>query len=81
MRDGVILRADENDLPSANIQYMFVFRHGGYYVGGTPEPQRIFRNLDTWGGPGPYFEEITEEVFNDFLARSPSMAPATTGER
>ena len=41
-----------------------LFANGGdYYTGGTPEPQRIFRNLDTWSGAGPYFEEITDEIF------------------
>lgn len=31
--ERVILRTDELDAPSANIQYMFVFTYGGYYFG------------------------------------------------
>jgi hypothetical protein len=31
--EQVVLRADENDPPTANIQYMFVIPYGGYYVG------------------------------------------------
>ena len=31
--EQVILRADERDPPTSNIQYMFVMQHGGYYLG------------------------------------------------
>ncbi|MBA3482023.1 MAG: hypothetical protein H0T51_09430 [Pirellulales bacterium] len=31
--EQVILRADEQDPPTSNIQYMFVIQHGGYYLG------------------------------------------------
>ena len=31
--EQVILRADEQDPPTSNIQYMFVTQHGGYYIG------------------------------------------------
>lgn len=31
--ERVILRADEHDTPTANIQYMLVIRQGGYYLG------------------------------------------------
>ena len=31
--EQVVLRADEKDPPTANIQYMFVIPYGGYYVG------------------------------------------------
>jgi hypothetical protein len=32
-REQVVLRADDNDPPTANIQYMFVMQYGGYYLG------------------------------------------------
>jgi hypothetical protein len=31
--EQVILRADDHDPPTANIQYMFVIQYGGYYIG------------------------------------------------
>jgi hypothetical protein len=31
--EQVVLRADHNDPPTSNIQYMFVMQHGGYYLG------------------------------------------------
>ena len=31
--EHVVLRADTKDLPTANIQYLFVMPYGGYYVG------------------------------------------------
>jgi hypothetical protein len=31
--EQLILRADEKDPPTANIQYLFVIPHGGYYLG------------------------------------------------
>jgi hypothetical protein len=31
--EQVILRADDQDPPTANIQYMFVIQYGGYYIG------------------------------------------------
>jgi hypothetical protein len=31
--EQVIVRADEKDTPTANIQYMFVMQYGGYYLG------------------------------------------------
>ncbi|MCE9578495.1 MAG: VCBS repeat-containing protein [Deltaproteobacteria bacterium] len=40
-----------------------VFANGGDYASaGTPEPQRIFRNLGNWGAAPPHFEEITSAV-------------------
>ncbi len=31
--EQLVLRADEKDPPTSNIQYMFVMQHGGYYLG------------------------------------------------
>jgi hypothetical protein len=31
--EQVVLRADREDPPTSNIQFMFVIRHGGYYLG------------------------------------------------
>ena len=31
--EQVVLRADAKDSPTANVQYLFVIRYGGYYVG------------------------------------------------
>jgi hypothetical protein len=31
--EQVVLRADDRDSPTSNIQYMFVMKHGGYYLG------------------------------------------------
>jgi hypothetical protein len=31
--EQVVLRADEKDPPTSNIQFLFVMQHGGYYIG------------------------------------------------
>ncbi len=31
--EQIVLRADDKDPPTSNIQYMFVMQHGGYYLG------------------------------------------------
>lgn len=50
-----------------------LFANGGnYFTGGTPEPQRVFRNTGNAPGEGPNFTEITDTVFgagNDRLSR------------
>jgi hypothetical protein len=41
-----------------------LFANGGAYATpGAPEPQRVFRNLGAWTGPGPLVEEISTAVF------------------
>jgi hypothetical protein len=41
-----------------------LFANGrGYSSPGTLEASRVFRNRNAWGGAGPYFEEITSQVF------------------
>ena len=50
-----------------------LFANGGnYFTGGTPEPQRVFRNTGNDPGEGPNFTEITDTVFgadHDRLSR------------
>ena len=41
-----------------------LFANGGdYFTGGTPEPQRVFRNTTVPPGTNPNFTEITDTVF------------------
>jgi uncharacterized protein (TIGR03382 family) len=41
-----------------------LFANGGDYdAAGTPEPQRVFRNLGNWDAAPPHFEEISASVF------------------
>jgi hypothetical protein len=36
---------------------------GGYFTAGTPEAQRVFKNLGNWSAAPPHFMEITTTVF------------------
>jgi hypothetical protein len=41
-----------------------LFANGGdYFTGGTPEPERVFKNLGNWADNAAHFEEITTDVF------------------
>jgi FG-GAP-like repeat len=42
---------------------IFFANGGNYSDAGTPEPQRVFRNLGNWAGAGPHFQEISSTVF------------------
>jgi len=47
-----------------------LFANGGdYYDAGTPEAQRVFRNLGNWTAAPPHFEEITTTVFGTAATR------------
>ncbi|HVV87201.1 MAG TPA: VCBS repeat-containing protein [Kofleriaceae bacterium] len=47
-----------------------VFANGGDDDhAGTPEPQRVFRNLGNWAQAGPHFAEITGAVFGAAATR------------
>jgi len=47
-----------------------LFANGSdYFVGGAPEPQRVFKNLGNWADPPPHFLEITTTVFGGAATR------------
>ena len=47
-----------------------LFANGGDYdQAGTPEPQRVFRNLGNWAQAAPHFAEITATVFGAAAVR------------
>jgi hypothetical protein len=52
--EQVVLRADEKDPPTSNIQYMFVTQHGGYYLGFITmhDEAGYFRIQFAWSGDG-----------------------------
>ena len=52
--EQVILRADEQDPPTSNIQYMFVIQHGGYYLGFLTmhDEAGFFRQQLAWSADG-----------------------------
>lgn len=52
--EQVILRADEKDPPTSNIQYMFVMQHGGYYLGFLTmhDEAGFFRQQLAWSADG-----------------------------
>jgi hypothetical protein len=52
--EQVVLRADQHDPPSSNIQYMFVMQHGGYYLGFITmhDESGYFREQFAWSADG-----------------------------
>lgn len=52
--EQVILRADDEDPPTSNIQYMFVMQHGGYYIGFLTmhDESGFFRGQLAWSADG-----------------------------
>jgi hypothetical protein len=55
--EQVILRADEKDPPTANIQFMFVMPYGGYYLGFLTlhDDSGLFRIQLGWSGDGVHW--------------------------
>jgi hypothetical protein len=52
--EHVVLRADDKDPPTSNIQYMFVIQHGGYYLGFITmhDESGYFRQQLAWSADG-----------------------------
>jgi hypothetical protein len=52
--EQLVLRADKQDPPTANIQFMHVIQHGGYYIGFITMHDEAghFRTQLTWSGDG-----------------------------
>jgi hypothetical protein len=52
--EQVILRADDEDPPTSNIQFMFVIQHGGYYLGFITmhDESGYFREQFAWSADG-----------------------------
>ena len=52
--EQVVMRADKRDPPTANIQFLFVMRHGGYYLGFPTlhDESGTFRIQFAWSSDG-----------------------------
>jgi hypothetical protein len=65
--EQVILRADEKDTPTANIQYMFVMPYGGYYLGFLTmhDDAGYFRIQFAWSADGLKWHRPSREPWLD----------------
>jgi len=80
--EQVILRADKQDPPTANIQFMHVIQHGGYYIGFITMHDEAghFRTQLTWSGDGlkwnrpwrePWLDIGTGDAFDRGMVTGP----------
>ncbi len=65
--EQLILRADKQDPPTANIQFMHVIQHGGYYLGFITMHDEAghFRTQQTWSGDGLHWNRPWREPWLD----------------
>jgi hypothetical protein len=80
--ERVVLRADEQDPPAANIQYMFVMQYGGYYVGFlTLHDERGLFSIElAWSEDGlrwnrsrqPWLEHGPKDAFDSGMVLGPT---------
>ena len=80
--EQLVLRADKQDPPTANIQFMHVIQHGGYYIGFITMHDEAghFRTQLTWSGDGlkwnrpwrePWLDIGTGEDFDRGMVTGP----------
>ena len=80
--EQVVLRADEKDPPTANIQYMFVMQYGGYYLGFlTLHDERGLFSIElAWSEDGlhwtrsrqPWLEHGPKDAFDSGMVLGPT---------
>ncbi len=65
--EQVVLRADEQDSPSSNIQYLFVMQYGGYYIGFATlhDVEGLFRLHLAWSADGLHWHRPTRVPWMD----------------
>jgi hypothetical protein len=81
--EQVILRADKQDPPTSNIQYMFVMQYGGYYLGFITmhDEGGSFREQFAWSSDGinwrrpwrePWLDVGREDAFDRGMVTGPA---------
>ncbi len=69
--EQLVLRADEKDPPTSNIQFMFVMQHGGYYLGFITmhDEAGFFRQQLAWSADGLKWRRPWREPWLDVGAK------------
>jgi hypothetical protein len=65
--EQIVLRADANDSPTANIQYLFVIPYGGYYLGfpTVHDEAGLFRIQVAWSADGLKWHRPSRKAWLD----------------
>jgi hypothetical protein len=69
--EQIVMRADEHDPPTANIQYLFVMPYGGYYLGFLTmhDESGLFRIQLAWSSDGIHWARTWRQPWLDIGAK------------